>query len=135
MTGRQGYQGCAYKVFSLFVHLYTSVKQHINQIKNSTLNINAKNNSSNVILVYSSIFLFKLPVGLFINETGWWNCPIKLYNGDLNTKLIWYSNGRKEVGCQMVEFLNATWIPDSPTIWKLHKWTPFCFLMYWSVIL
>ena len=26
---------------------------------------------------------------------------------DLNTKLVWYSNGRKEVGCQMVWFLNT----------------------------
>ena len=32
------------------------------------------------------------------------------YSGDLNTKLVWYSNGQKVVGCQMVWYLN-TWQP------------------------
>ena len=53
---------------------------------------------------------------------------------DLNTKLVWYLNGQKEVGCQMVWFWNAIWIPDSPTI-KIHvKCMPSCFLVYWSRI-
>ena len=30
-----------------------------------------------------------------------------VYSGDLNTKLVWYLNSQKEVGCQMVWFLNA----------------------------
>ena len=55
-------------------------------------------------------------------------------SGDLNTELLWYSNGRKEVGCQIVRFLNAIWILDSPTIWILDKWMPSCFLMFWSSI-
>ena len=54
--------------------------------------------------------------------------------GDLNTKLVQYSNGQKEVGCQMVGYLNAIWIPDSLTIWIQDKLTPSCFLMYWSSI-
>ena len=29
------------------------------------------------------------------------------YSGDLNTKLVWYSNGGKEVRCQMVWYLNT----------------------------
>ena len=29
-----------------------------------------------------------------------------VYSEDLNTKLVWYSNGRKEVGYQMVWFSN-----------------------------
>ena len=53
------------------------------------------------------------------------------YSGDLNTKLVWYSNGWKEVGCQIVWFQNATWILNSPTIWKPGKWMPSYFLMYW----
>ena len=53
------------------------------------------------------------------------------YNGNLNTELVWYFNVQKEVGCQMVWFLNAIWIPGSPTIWIPDKWKPSCFLMYW----
>ena len=30
-----------------------------------------------------------------------------MYSGDLNTTLVWYLNGPKEVGCQMVWYLNA----------------------------
>ena len=48
------------------------------------------------------------------------------YSRNLNTKLFWYSNGPKEVRCQMVWFFNAIWIPD--------KQTPSCFLRYWSGI-
>ena len=33
----------------------------------------------------------------------WWS--IKL--GELNTELVWYSSGQKEVGCQTVRFLKA----------------------------
>ena len=51
---------------------------------------------------------------------------IATHSGDLNTELNWYSNCQKEVGCQMVCFFNAIWIPN--------KWRPFCFLMYWSEI-
>ena len=40
---------------------------------------------------------------------------------------------KKSVGCEMVRFLNTIWIPGSPTIWIKNKWTPSCFLMYWSV--
>ena len=32
---------------------------------------------------------------------------LEKYSGDLKTELVWYSNGRKEVGCQIVWFLNA----------------------------
>ena len=32
---------------------------------------------------------------------------ISVYSGDLNTKLVWYFNGRKEVECQMVWFFDA----------------------------
>ena len=53
---------------------------------------------------------------------------------DLNTKLVWYSNGWKEVGCQMVRFSNAIWLLDSPTIWIPYRWMPSCFIMYWSGI-
>ena len=43
--------------------------------------------------------------------------------------LVCYWNGPREVGSLMVRFLNAIWIPDSPTIWIPDKsW----FLMYWS---
>ena len=59
---------------------------------------------------------------------------ITKYSRDLITQLVWYSNGWKEVGCQMVWFSNAIWIPDSPTIWILDKWMPSCFFMYWSSI-
>ena len=38
------------------------------------------------------------------------------YKGDLNTELVWYTNGQKEVGFQMVWFLNAIQIPYSQTI-------------------
>ena len=31
---------------------------------------------------------------------------------------------------RLVQFLNATWIPDSPTIWMPDKPIPSCFLMY-----
>ena len=31
-------------------------------------------------------------------------------------------------------FSNTIWIPDSPTIWILDKWTPSCFFLYWSGI-
>ena len=46
-------------------------------------------------------------------------------------------NGQKEVGCQMVWFLNAIWIPDSQTIWIWDKWTPSSVTMdgcFWSFI-
>ena len=52
----------------------------------------------------------------------------------LNTKLVWYSNRQKEVGCQMVLFFNVIWMPGSPTIWLPDKWSPSCFLIYWSSI-
>ena len=32
------------------------------------------------------------------------------YRGDLNTKLVWYSNGSKMFDCQMVSFQNTIWI-------------------------
>ena len=35
---------------------------------------------------------------------------------DQKIKLIGYSNVQKGVWCQMVQFLNAIWIPDSPTM-------------------
>ena len=35
------------------------------------------------------------------------NSLVLIYSGDLNTKLVQYSNGQKEVGCQMVWYLNA----------------------------
>ena len=34
------------------------------------------------------------------------------YNGDLNTGLVWYSNGSKLFDRRMVCYLNAIWIPD-----------------------
>ena len=43
-----------------------------------------------------------------------------------DSKLVWYLNGRKDIGYQMVRYSNAIWIWD--------KWTPSCFLMYWSGI-
>ena len=33
--------------------------------------------------------------------------PDYWYSGDLNTELVWYLNGRKEVVCQMVWFSNT----------------------------
>ena len=53
------------------------------------------------------------------------------YSGDLNTKLVWYSNGQKEVECQMVWFWKAIWILDNAIIWIPDKWMPYSFLMYW----
>ena len=50
-----------------------------------------------------------------------------LYSGDLNTKLVEYFNGWKEVGCLMVWFSNAIWIPDTQTIWILDKWMHLVF--------
>ena len=44
---------------------------------------------------------------------------------------LWYSNGWKEVWCQMVWFWIAIWLLDSPLIWIPEKWTPPCFLLYW----
>ena len=55
-----------------------------------------------------------------------------LYSGDLNIER--YSNGLKEVGCQMVWYSNVIWILDSPAIWVPEKWMPSCFLKYWSWI-
>ena len=54
--------------------------------------------------------------------------------GDLNTKLVQYSNGQKEVGCLIVQYFNAIWIPDSQTILIPDKSMLSCFLMYWSSI-
>ena len=51
-----------------------------------------------------------------------------LYCGDLNTELVQHLNCQKEVGCQMVLYLNAIWILDSSTIWISNKWIPYCFL-------
>ena len=72
-----------------------------------------------------------------LNVSGFWisdpNCRFPLavaminllglsvYNGDLNTELVWFSNCQKDVGCQMVWFSNFIRIPDSPTIWILDK--------------
>ena len=58
------------------------------------------------------------------------------YSGYLNTKLVRYSNGLKELGCQMVWYSNAVWIPDTdnPTNWIPDKWMPSCFLMNLSGI-
>ena len=56
------------------------------------------------------------------------------YSGDLNPELVWFLNGQKEVRYQMAWFSNCIWIPDSLSIWILDKWTPSCFLMYWSRI-
>ena len=53
------------------------------------------------------------------------------HHGWMNTEIVRYSNGWIEVGWQRVQYLNAIWILDSPTIWILDKWTPSCFLMYW----
>ena len=39
---------------------------------------------------------------------------ISLVNFDPEYKPICYSNGQKEIGCQMVRYLNAIRIPDSP---------------------
>ena len=36
------------------------------------------------------------------NSTSW------TYNEALNNELVWYSNGQKEVGCQVIWFFNAT---------------------------
>ena len=33
--------------------------------------------------------------------------PRMIYSGDLHSKLVWYSNGQNEVGCQMVRFFNT----------------------------
>ena len=41
----------------------------------------------------------------FYGELGPMN--LQIYSGDLKTKLVWYSNGRKVVGCQMIWFLNT----------------------------
>ena len=35
-----------------------------------------------------------------------------LFIGDLNTGLVWHSNGQKLFDCQMVRHLNATWITN-----------------------
>ena len=47
---------------------------------------------------------------------NWSYRQLALYSGDLNTELVWYSDGRKEVGCLKVWFSNAIKIPDSLTI-------------------
>ena len=55
-----------------------------------------------------------------------------LYSGDLNTGLAWYSNGWWLSDRQMVNYLNAIWIPNKiysgiqtiiwiPDIWILDK--------------
>ena len=77
------------------------------------------------------------------DSRAWWISALKIFfmpshsdclginkteSGDLNTELVCYSNGQKEIECQMVQYSKAIWIPDSPTIWILDKWTPFCFL-------
>ena len=36
-----------------------------------------------------------------------WSAEDLENSGDLNTKLVWYSNGQKGVGCQMVWYLNT----------------------------
>ena len=35
--------------------------------------------------------------------------PIMSYSGDLNSRLVWISNGQNEVGLQMVWFANGFW--------------------------
>ena len=47
-------------------------------------------------------------------------------SGNLKIKLVWYSNGQKEVRRQIVQLMKAIWIAV--------KWTPSCFLVYWSGI-
>ena len=42
---------------------------------------------------------------------------------DLNFELVRYLNGWKEVGCQMVLYLNSIWKSDSQTSWIPYKWT------------
>ena len=46
------------------------------------------------------------------------NIWIPKYIGDLHPELVWYSNGQKEVQCQMVWYSDALWIPHIPTIWR-----------------
>ena len=48
--------------------------------------------------------------------------------------LVQYSNGLKEIGCQILLYLNTIWITDSSTIWIPDKLTLSFFLMYWSNI-
>ena len=36
--------------------------------------------------------------------------------------------------CQMVQYSNAIWLPNSPAIQIPDKWMPFCFLKFWSSI-
>ena len=38
----------------------------------------------------------------------------------------------KKVRCQMVQYSNAIWKPDSPTICIPDKWMPSCFILHWS---
>ena len=47
----------------------------------------------------------KLSIGVVLKWTT--TILIANYSGDLNTKLVWHSNGRKEVGCKMVRYLNT----------------------------
>ena len=88
--------------------------------------------------VSRKVFRPKLATNWRLAETVWIT-ELKFkslisYSGDLNTELVWFLNGRKEVGCQIVWFFNAIWIQDSATIWMQDKWTPSCFLMFWSGI-
>ena len=79
----------------------------------------------------SGSLVFSLSIESQLEKKHWKLFTTSKYSGDLNTKLVRYSNGKKEVGCQMVRYLNVIWIKDSLTIWILDKWAPYCTLMCW----
>ena len=51
-----------------------------------------------------------LKYGFIISMVTWIGWPFQLrskYSGNLNMDQVWYSNGQKEVGCQMVQYLKV----------------------------
>ena len=50
---------------------------------------------------------FMLVISNGLAEDRLWNGINFEYCVDLNTELVWFSNGLEEVGCQMVQFSNA----------------------------
>ena len=52
-----------------------------------------------------------------------------MYSGDLNNRLVWYSNGRKQSNHRMVRYSNGIWIADNHSnIW--HSVTGLFFVCY-----
>ena len=115
----------------------------------SDLELNHKPNSRNFCVVFRS----SLEYWTFLNQTCFDHLntgPVRYLDCDytsskgssfLHTTVgIWIPKKfsiqivKKEAGCQLVQFSNAIWIQDSRTIWIPDKWTPPCFLFYWSDI-